>query len=304
MPTPTHPLPDDRRAIAFGLATVLTWSTVATAFKLALRHLDPLQLLAVANAVSVLALGSVLAVRGTWRSLRGAPRGQVLLACGLGLLNPLAYYLILFKAYDLLPAQVAQPLNYTWALTLAWLSVPLLGQKLHARDAVAGLVCYSGVVLISTRGDLAHFSVDSPLGVGLALASTIIWALYWIGNRRNELEPVAGLFLGFVTALPFTLAVTAAFSDFRLPAAGLWAGAYVGCFEMGYTFVLWLMALKLASSTARVANLIFLSPFLSLVFIRFVLGEPIAPATLGGLVLIVGGLWWQGRRRADAGPSS
>ncbi|MBE0566147.1 MAG: DMT family transporter [Krumholzibacteria bacterium] len=287
---------NDRRAVLFGLATVLTWSTVATAFKLGLRHMDHIQLLLVANLVSVLALGLVMLVQGSWRSLPAAPRRQVLLAVGLGLLNPFAYYLILLKAYDLLPAQVAQPLNYTWALTLAWLSVPLLGQKLRLRDAVAGLVCYSGVVIIATRGDLASFRVDSPLGVGLALVSTVIWALYWIGNRRSGLEPVAGLFLGFAAALPFTLAVTLLFSDLRIAPAGWLAGAYVGCFEMGFTFVLWLTAMKLTSSTARVANLIFLSPFLSLVFIRFVLDEAIAPATPLGLVLIVGGLWWQGRR--------
>ncbi len=287
---------NDRRAILYGLATVLAWSTVATAFKLGLRHMDHVQLLLVANFVSVLALGAVMLVQGSWRTLRTAPRRQLVLTAGLGLLNPFAYYLILLKAYDLLPAQVAQPLNYTWALTLAWLSVPLLGQKLRRRDAVAGLVCYSGVVIIATRGDLSGFTVDSPLGVALALISTVIWALYWIGNRRSELEPVCGLFLGFATALPLTLAATLAFSDLRIGTAGLLAGAYVGCFEMGFAFVMWLMAMKLTSATARVANLIFLSPFLSLVFIRFVLGERIAAATPLGLVLIVGGLWWQGRR--------
>ena len=291
---------DDRRAVLSGLAAVLAWSTVATAFKLGLRHLDPLQLLLVANAVSVLALGAVMAVRGSWRSLAAAPRRQVLQAAALGLLNPFAYYVILFRAYALLPAQVAQPLNYTWALTLTWLSVPLLGHRLRLRDAVAGVVCYAGVVVISTGGDLAGLRVDSPLGVALALVSTVIWALYWIANRRSALEPVAGLFLGFAAALPPSLGAVLLFSDLRLPPAGLLAGAYVGCFEMGFTFVLWLTAMKLTSSTARIANLIFLSPFLSLVFIRFVLDERIAPATVVGLVLIVGGLWWQGRRGRPA----
>jgi len=290
------PRSNDRRAVLFGLAAVLAWSTAATAFKLGLRRMDHFQLLLVANAVSLLALGAVMLAQGSWRSLRTAPRRQVLLTASLGLLNPFGYYVILLKAYDLLPAQVAQPLNYTWALTLAWLSVPLLGQRLRLRDAVAGVVCYSGVVIIATGGDLASFRVDSPLGVALALVSTVVWALYWIGNRRSGLQPVAGLFLGFAAALPFTLAVTLLFSDLRIGAGGLLAGAYVGCFEMGFTFVLWLTAMKLTTATAKVANLIFLSPFLSLVFIRFVLGERIAPATLVGLVLIVGGLWWQGRR--------
>jgi drug/metabolite transporter (DMT)-like permease len=74
---------------------------------------------------------------------------------------------------------------------------------------------------------------------------------------------------------------------------GVLGGAYVGAFEMGFTFVLWLSALKLTTSTARIANLIFLAPFLSLVFIHFVLGEHVVFATVIGLVLIVGGLLLQ-----------
>jgi len=238
-------------------------------------------------------------VQGKTGLLRQVTRRQLLYALGLGLLNPFLYYLVLFEAYDRLPAQVAQPLNFTWALTLSWLSVPLLGQKLRRKDFLAGVVCYFGVVIIATRGDLAGLRVDSPLGVALALGSTILWALYWIGNRRSSLDPVVGLFLGFVWALPFVTAATALLSDFRFGLPGVLGGLYVGAFEMGFTFVLWLTALRLTTSTARVANLIFLAPFISLVFIRIFLGELIAPATLVGLALIVGGLWWQGRDRKD-----
>ena len=39
------------------------------------------------------------------------------------------YYLILLKAYQLLPAQVAQPLNMIWPVILVFLSVPILKQK-------------------------------------------------------------------------------------------------------------------------------------------------------------------------------
>ena len=51
--------------------------------------------------------------------------------------------------------------------------------------------------------------------------------------------------------------------------------------------------MKLATNTSRVSNLIFISPFLSLVFIYFILGEVILPSTWVGLVLIVAGLWLQ-----------
>lgn len=296
MSTPRY---DERRALFLGLAAVLAWSTVATAFKLALEHVDHVQLLFGSTVASVLCLGGVLVAQGKTDQLRRVTRRQLLRALVLGLVNPFLYYLVLFKAYALLPAQVAQPLNFTWALTLSWLSVPLLKQRLRWKDGLAGIVCYAGVVVIATRGDLAGLRVDSGLGVALALGSTVLWSLYWIGNRLSDLDPVVGLFLGFAWALPFVTAATAVLSDFRLGLPGLLGGLYAGAFEMGFTFVLWLTALRLTESTARVANLIFLAPFLSLVFIRIFVGEVIAPATLIGLVLIVGGLWWQGRDRKD-----
>jgi len=288
-----------RKATLLGLAAVMAWSTVATAFKLALRHLDPYQLLFLANVFSLGALALVLTVGRKWPTIARAGRARVLRAASLGLLNPVLYYLILFRAYDRLPAQVAQPLNYTWALMLAYLSVPLLGHRLRRRDLLAGLICYGGAVVIATGGNVTGFSVADPLGVTLALASTVIWALYWIAGRRSDMDPVAGLFLGFAAGLPFTAVAVALRSHFSFPALGIWAGLYVGCFEMGFTFVLWLMAMRLTTSTARIANLIFLSPFLSLVFIRFILGEAIRPATPLGLVLIVGGLWLQSRDRSS-----
>ena len=62
---------------------------------------------------------------------------------------------------------------------------------------------------------------------------------------------------------------------------------------MGLTFVLWLSALQLATTTARITNLVYLTPFLSLCFLRLVIGEPIHPATAIGLALIVTSLLFQ-----------
>ena len=279
------------KAYAYGLTTVLLWSTVASAFKLSLRHVDHFQLLLVACAVSILVLSVILVVQGRWRlvlSYSGRQYGQSL---ALGLLNPFLYYLVLFKAYDLLPAQEAQPLNYTWALALAFLSVPLLGQRLGVRDVLAGLVSYSGVVVISVRGDVSGLHFSDPLGVVLALGSTVIWALYWIYNTKDERDPVAGLWLNFVFGFPFVLATCWLFSDLRVASmAGLLGAAYVGTFEMGVTFVCWLMALRLAANAAQVGYLIFISPFLSLVFISLLVGEVIRVTTMAGLGLIVAGL--------------
>lgn len=290
-------MPDQKKAYLYGLITVLLWSTVASAFKLSLRHLDVFQLLLYASIVSVLVLGAILIAQGKFGLVLTSSGKQCAQAVGLGFLNPFLYYLVLFNAYALLPAQEAQPLNYTWALTLAYLSIPLLGQRIGRREIAAGLVCYSGVLVIATRGDLLGLRFSNPLGVALALGSTVIWALYWIFNTRSDREPVVGLFLNFAFGLPFALVFCLVFSEVRVPSLpGMLGAAYVGFFEMGITFATWLTALRLSENTAKVGNLIFLSPFLSLILIHFLVGEEIYPSTFIGLMLIVGGLLVQRSR--------
>ncbi|MBD3349647.1 MAG: EamA family transporter [Candidatus Eisenbacteria bacterium] len=288
---------DQRKAYLYALLVVLLWSTVPTAFKLSLRRVDYVQLLFYSSLFSSILLGLILAARGRLRSCLSALRRDYARSLGLGFLNPFLYYLVLFRAYELLPAQMAQPLNYTWAIALALLSIPLLGQKLGPRGLLGGLLSYVGVWVISTRGDVFGLDLVDPLGVALALGSAFIWAFYWIRNTRDERDPVERLFMNFVMSLPLVFVACAALSGFRLESPrALALAAYVGVVEMGLTFVLWLKALRLASSAARVGYLIFVAPFLSFVLIHFVLGELILPSTYLGLVLIIVGLTVQRQR--------
>ncbi len=286
------------RAWLYALSAVLLWSTVASIFKLTLRHVDFVHLLLISSWTAFLALALVLAAQGKASLLRRLTGRELLHSAGLGALNPYLYYLVLFKAYSLIPAQEALALNYTWPVVLVLLSVPLLGQRIGLGSVAAILVSFFGVVLIATRGDLSNLGVSHPLGASLALGSSLIWALFWIFNLRDRRDPVLKLFLSFGFGSLFILATVLLGEGIRIPAwPGLLGGVYSGLFEMGLTFLLWLKALELARTTARVSNLVFLSPFLSLVLIRVLVGEAILPSTLAGLVLIVCGILLQQRLR-------
>ena len=292
---------NQKYAILCGITAVLFWSTVASAFKISLRYLDHFQLLLYSSLSSLLVLFIILLVQGKTHLLVIYTRKQYYQSIFMGFLNPFLYYVILFKAYDLLPAQEAQPLNYTWALTLTLLSIPLLKQKIGIWNFIAILISYSGVIVISTHGDILNFRFSDPYGVFLALGSTVIWALYWICNTKDGRDPVAGLFLNFVSGFPFVLGACLLFSE--VPVSnfkGLAGAVYIGTFEMGITFVLWLTALKHSENTAKVSNLIFLSPFLSLIFIHYLVGEKILPSTFIGLCLIIIGLFVQMKKRKES----
>ncbi|WP_417681020.1 DMT family transporter [Pseudidiomarina aquimaris] len=285
---------NQRRALTFGLAAVALWSTVATAFKIALSYLSPLHLLFLAALTSTFIFFVLLAWQGRIRETFALGRQRWLFYLGQGALNPFIYYWVLFAAYDQLPAQQAQAINYTWAITMALLAVPLLKQRLSQRELLAMLVAYGGVVLIATGGQW-DFAQTNWVGIGLALLSTVLWASYWLINTKNKDAPIPAMFWCFAFG-SLLLALAVSVDPTPVPWfewRALVAAAYVGLFEMGITFLLWLTAMRTAERTSQLSMLIFLSPFMSLLLIYFILGEVIQTTTLIGLSLICLGLYLQ-----------
>tara|TARA_B100001094_G_C18062247_1_gene735649 strand:+ start:136 stop:1017 length:882 start_codon:yes stop_codon:yes gene_type:complete len=291
-------MPNEHRAFKLGLSAVMLWSTVATAFSISLRYLTPLQLVALASAVSWCFLSLRLLQPARWQALRATAMRDRLFGLAMGWLNPALYYLVLFAAYDRLPAQEAMAINYSWGITLALIAAPLLGQKLSLYSLLTSGISYFGIVVIATRGEPEALNFAQPEGVALALLSTLIWSLYWVINARKEIDPEVQLFLNFTGALPL-LSALVWYQGAAAPVSwqGWAGGVYVGLFEMGFAFVLWMGAMQATRSTLRISSLIFLSPPVSLLFIWLIAGEALRPYTLVGLLLILLGLWLQ--RRAD-----
>jgi drug/metabolite transporter (DMT)-like permease len=282
------------KAYLYAGATVLLWSTVASAFKITLRHLSFIEMLLWASAVSTAALFLILAAQGRLAVIGTYSRAEIARSAALGFLNPFLYYVILFKAYSLLPAQEAQPLNWTWPIMLVLLSIVILRQPIRWQNVLAIVISFSGVLTISTRGDILGFRFTNLPGALLALGSSVIWALFWIYNVKDRRDEIVKLFLNFVFGLIFTLVTVILFAELRVPpVAGVVGILWVGLFEMGITFITWLKALQLSRTTAQVSNLVYASPFLSLFLIHFIVGEEILPSTVAGLALIVAGVIFQ-----------
>lgn len=285
---------DQKKAYAYAIIVVLIWSTVASVFKISLRYLNYLQLLFYASLISLLILFIILIFQNKLSLLKTYSKKDYLHSAMLGLLNPFLYYIVLFKAYSLLSAQQAVSLNYTWAIQIVLLSVPLLKQKIGFKSVLAIIISYVGVLIISTQGDILALRVTNLYGVLLALGSAVIWALFWIYNIKDKRDEVVKLFLNFLFGFIFILIATVFSKRLIIPKIpGFTSAVYIGLFEMGITFVLWLKALKLSKTTAQVSNLIYLTPFLSLLIINIMIGEKILISTIIGLILIVMGIIMQ-----------
>jgi len=283
-----------RKAYLLAILAVIFWSTSPTAFKLGLRFQESYQLLTGASLTSAAILGIIVIASPRRRIFTDIGWKDIGFSAIMGLMNPVAYYLILFKAYTILPAQVAQPLNMIWPIVLVLISIPMLRQRIGWKSLAAMLLSFAGVVVVSLQGGTVGKDPQNRLGIFLALSTSVIWALYFLYNARDNKDPVIRLFLNFLFASIYLL-LGGMLRNAAFPGSiEGWATAiYVGIFEMGVTFVLWLMAIQAAPATDRISNLVYLAPFLNLVIVRMVLKEEIFGSTVIGIILLVAGILMQ-----------
>ncbi|NMB80443.1 MAG: DMT family transporter [Ignavibacteria bacterium] len=282
---------NNKKSILFAFGAILFWSTVATAFKLTLQGMSNSQLVFYSSLTSAVVLFIISYFTSPKELKQFFTKHHLKNNVALGLINPFIYYLILFEAYSVLPAQEAQPINLTWPLIISILSALFLKQKLSLRTIVGLIISFAGVVVIATRGNLLSLHFHNLYGVLLALSSSFIWASFWILNLIDKREEAVKLFGSFFFGTIYTGLYLMFFGSFGPIKIEYIAGAvYIGLFEMGITFFLWLKALSLSENKAKTSTMVYLFPVISLFFIALVLKEKLFGSSIIGLVMIVAGI--------------
>jgi drug/metabolite transporter (DMT)-like permease len=229
------------RFTAAGCGAIALWAFLAPLSR-AVADIPPLEVTAIALAVSaVLGLG-VVAVRGRLSALRQPPVAWLHGVGGLA-----GYHLLYFAAIGLAPAAQANLLNYLWPLLIVLLSAPVLGLVLRRRHALgaalAGLGC--AVLLLPALHGGGAIDGAAWLGYGCALAAALVWSLYSVLSRKLDgvaTEAVAGFCAG--AALLAGLAHVL-FERSVIPDATGWLVLLVlGIGPVGAAFFLWDIGMK------------------------------------------------------------
>jgi len=264
---------------------------MGTAFKLTLNYMEPPLLLLISSLTAVVFLGTFIVITGRHTKLSNLITRDLFNSALMGLFNPFLYYMVLFHAYSMILAQEAVTLNYLWPVMLVVFSIIFLKQQISIRSIVAILVSFTGTFIIAIQGDFRSIGLSNPVGYLLASGSSLFWASFFILNMKDKREAYSKMFLNFCFGFLYILIWNLATGAFSLPGYQGWLGAiYIGIFEMGLTFALWLTALNLSSTAAKVSNLVYISPFLSLLLVSLIIGEKIMPSTIIGLAIIVSGI--------------
>ena len=91
---------EQSKALLFVGIAVASWSTVATAFKIGLRHFSHYELLLMAALTALFVYAIILTIQKKWPLLKRLSKKEWIVFAITGFLNPAAYYLVLFKSYE------------------------------------------------------------------------------------------------------------------------------------------------------------------------------------------------------------
>lgn len=279
---------EQQKAYILMIFVIFFWSSVATAFKLSLNTVNPIQLLLFSVFVATIVFWLTLIRQNKIHLIKEMSASSLRRNIFVGILNPFLFYLILFNAYDLLPGQIAMTLNFSWPIAMSLMAIVFQKQKLNRKTIFSLLLGFTGVVLIATRGEWVRWDNFNIWGIVLILTSTIMWSLYWMLNISDTRDALIKLSINFASGFIALLIVFPFLSEWHWPNLTEWGYLiYVGFFEMGFTYILWLKAMELTKSTVKISILIFIIPFLSLLFLHLILEEAIFNSTFIGVLLVI-----------------
>lgn len=275
---------------------ILLWASIPVASKKILVEMTNIQMLFWSTLFSFAVLVVVLIAQGKVNLLRCYPPVAYGWMGLLGFLGAYLYYVLLYGALALTSAAEGFILAYTWPILVSLLAVAILGERLTRRRAVAVVISFFGVVVIVTQGQIVSVAFTSLAGDLLALAGAFVFALFSVLGKRARYDQTLSATVYFGVALLAVTATVLFTGGVPAPSAAVWPWLlYNGVLVNGVTYVFWFKALE-HGETFIISNALYLTPFLSLVYVYFLLDEPILPSAVAGLVIIVAGIALQSRR--------
>lgn len=282
-----------RKNYVYAGITVLIWSTLATVAKLVLNDIPSFQALAASSVFAFLFLLIVNIINGSIKELKKYRIKDYLKMAGLGFLGLFMYSALYYYGISALGSQEACILNYLWPMMIVLFACVILKEKLTAIKIFAMLISFSGIVVLSLGESQANMNVRI-LGICACVLAAVCYGLFSVLNKRHSLNQNVTMMIIWLTTAVLSL-IASLFFEKQQPILGLqWLGlAWLGIVVNAIAYLLWAIALKGADDSAKIANLAYLVPFLSIILSALVLGEKLSVNAVIAVALIIGGILLQ-----------
>lgn len=277
----------------YALVTVFIWSTLAAVAKMLLADIPNLETLAVSSIFSFVFLLVFNIINGSIRELKKYSLKDYGIMAGLGFLGLFMYSALYYYGLKQLSSQEACILNYLWPIMLVIFSSIILKEKMTMAKGLAMFCSFSGIIILSTGGG-STATGNVTAGMISCIVAAACYGLFSVLNKKADYnQNIAMMVIWFVTAI--CAGILGLITEEWKPIEGTqWLGMlWLGVVIDAVAYLLWALALKGDGTTAKIANLAYLTPFLSLVVSAVVLKEQIQMRAVIALIFIVGGILLQ-----------
>ena len=282
-----------KKSYFYALVSVFFWSSTTSVSNLLLHSITTLQMMAIVFTLAMLFLFFLNLKKGNLKQVKTYKVRDYLVLAGMGLMGMFLYRLLLFMGVARMLASQAMIVNYLWPIMTVLAGCVFLKEKLTIRKAVAVLMSFGGVIIVTTGGNITGLSGSDLLGAVYCAVSAVFYGLFVAINKRLKYDSfVSMMFYNGVSAI---FAILGALLEAEPLMLNLTQGlglVWIGVLNTAVAFTTWNLAMK-SGDTAKVANLAYMAPFLSLVVAHFFLGDPITIWSVGGLLVIVAGIFLQ-----------
>jgi drug/metabolite transporter (DMT)-like permease len=252
------------------------------------------QFLAVMHAVAALTLFVLRRSprSGTLYAMRYSTAARALVGPAMVTLGILGSNICFVMAIRFMPPAPANLIVYLWPLEIVLLAAAIGLVSLGPRHLIAVALGFAGAAVIVGPTEIA----GSWLGIGLALASGLVWAVYCVYRlRQGEAAPdalTAGLALSGLVALivHFSIETT------TLPSAAALLGAILsGSVSTALPNLAWDVGIR-RGNRLLLAVFAYATPMVSALFlIAFGYAQPSLALLAGGALIVAGSLVSVGR---------
>lgn len=274
----------------YALISILLWSTTATVTKLLLKDITSIQVLLVASFFAFVFLFVVNLLKGNLKELKSYKAVDYLKIFGIGILGTFLYNILLYLGIESLPASQAFTLNYLWPVMIIVFAWPILKEKLTVRKLFAITLSFLGVVIVATDGNLLGLNKTNLFGIFCCIGAAISYGLFSVLNKKENYNKFLSMMLFYLVAFVLSLIVNLVQNSLFVPDLPQLLGlSWIGIFTSAIAFTSWILALN-NGNTAKISNLAYITPFLSLIWTILILKEKFSAFYLIGLFLIVLGI--------------
>ena len=269
---------------------ILMWAFIPVISKWILRDMNQYQMLYYSTLVSFIVMGIILLWERKTHLIKQTSIKKYIQLSGLGLMGCMLYYVFLYGALKLTTASEGFILAYTWPMQVLILSFMFREEKPTFLKVIGVVMGFIGIVIINTKGNFGHIEFTSMTGNMLAVAGAFIFALYSVLAKRVKVDRTFAVFIYFMVASVGMTIWVSLRGELRPPEGVNWIWIVInGSVINGVSYLFWFYSLQ-HGKTHIITNVLYLTPFVSLIYIAFFLKEPIHVSAVLGLLAIVGGL--------------